>query len=151
MATPRHGPARFPSAQTTLLSVGAVYLLWGIVGFFFLGDPTADLAGHDTNHGVLGLETNGVQNLVHVAVGLVALLCTSNETALRVGGIVMAVVGFGLAAAGVAGLVHLEANVLSQNLAVTLVHAVTGLVGLFIARAPIPTPEGQESGDALGA
>jgi threonine/homoserine/homoserine lactone efflux protein len=92
MATPRRGPARFPAAQTALLVLGAVYLTWGIVGFF-LGDPAADLSGNDTNHGRRGLETNGLQNFTHIAMGLVALVCASKETAMRVGGMILAVAG----------------------------------------------------------
>ena len=50
MARQRHAPARFPAPQVTLLVLGALFLVWGIVGFFFLGDPATDLAGRDTNH-----------------------------------------------------------------------------------------------------
>ena len=147
MATPRHGPARFPTAQTGLLVLGAVYLTWGIVGFFFLGDPAADLSGSDTNHGPLGLETNGLQNFTHIAMGLVGLVCASKETSMRVGGMVLAVAGLGLVATGVLGLANPGANIFSENLAVIVVHGVTGLVALVIALAPMPTPEGRQSGD----
>src|SRR3954471_17228779 len=122
MAREQHGPSRFPAPQIALLVIGALYLVWGIVGFFFLGDPTTDLAGRDTNHGLLGLETNALQNLIHVALGLVALVGASNEKATRVSGVVLAVVGAVLTIAGVVGLVVSEANVLSQNLPVIIVH-----------------------------
>ena len=59
--------------------------------------------------------------------------------------------GVGLAAAGVVGLVNPDANIFSENLPVIVVHAVAGLLGLVIALARMPTPEGQESGDARGA
>jgi Domain of unknown function (DUF4383) len=145
MARHRHAPARFPTPQVTLLGIGALYLVWGIVGFFFLGDPATDLAGRDTNHGLLGLETNAIQNLIHVAIGLVALICASNETSMRVGGTVLATAGAALVAAGVLGLVIPGANVLSANLAVTIVHGVTALAGLAIVVVPMPDPEGQAS------
>ena len=96
MARQRHAPARFPAPQVTLLVLGALFLVWGIIGFFFLGDPATDLAGRDTNHGLLGLETNALQNVIHVVLGLVALACTSNETSMRVGGVVLAVAGAAL-------------------------------------------------------
>src|SRR3954452_926603 len=99
MARQRHAPARFPVPQVILLVLGALYLVGGIVGFFFLGDPATDLAGRDTNHAVLGLETNALQNLVHVVLGLVALVCASNEAAMRVGGVVLAVAGAALTVA----------------------------------------------------
>jgi hypothetical protein len=151
MATRRRGPARFPAPQSWLLGLGAVFLIWGIVGFFFLGNPAADLAGANTNHGLLGLETNGLQNFTHIVLGLIAMVCTSNETAMRVGGVVMAVAGVGLAAAGVVGLVNPDANIFSQNLPVIVVHAAAGLIGLVIALARMRTPEGQEAGDAREA
>lgn len=146
MARQHNAPARFPALQTTLLVVGALYLVWGIVGFFFLGNPATDLAGNDTGHGALGLETNALQNLVHVAIGLVAMVGTSNETAMRVGSLTLLVTGIGLAALGVLGLARPEANFFSQNLPVVIVHAVGGLVGLAVAVLPMPTPEGQASG-----
>ena len=148
MARQRHVPARFPSPQVTLLVLGALYLVWGIVGFFFLGDPASDLTGRDTNHGLLGLETNALQNLIHVVLGLVAMACTSNEGSMRVGGVVLAVVGAALTVAGVVGLAVPDANVFSQNLAVTIVHGVTALVGLAIALVPMPAPAGQAVGPA---
>ena len=148
MARQRHVPARFPSPQVTLLVLGALYLVWGIVGFFFLGDPATDLAGRDTNHGLLGLETNALQNVIHVVLGLVAMACTSNEGSMRVGGVVLAVAGAALTVAGVVGLAVPDANVFSQNLAVTIVHGVTALEGLAIALVPMPAPEGQASGPA---
>jgi hypothetical protein len=148
MARQRHAPARFPAPQVTLLVLGALYLLWGIVGFFFLGDPATDLAGRDTNHGLLGLETNALQNVIHVVLGLVAMACTSKETSMRVGGVVLAVAGAALTVAGVVGLAAPDANVFSQNLAATIVHGVTALVGLAIALVPMPRPVGQAAGPA---
>jgi hypothetical protein len=148
MARQQHAPARFPAPQVVLLVLGALYLVGGIVGFFFLGDPATDLAGRDTGHGLLGLETNALQNVIHVVLGLVALVCTSNETAMRVGGVLLAVVGAALVVAGVVGLVVPAANVLSQNLAVTIVHGVTALVGLAIALVRMPRPQDQASGPA---
>jgi Domain of unknown function (DUF4383) len=148
MARQRHAPARFPAPQVTLLVLGALFLVWGIVGFFFLGDPASDLAGRNTNHGLLGLETNALQNVIHVVLGLVALASTSNETAMRVGGVVLAVAGAALTVAGVIGLAIPDANVFSQNLPATIVHGVTALVGLAIALVPMPRPAGQAAGPA---
>ena len=148
MARQRHAPARFPAPQVTLLVLGALFLVWGIVGFFFLGDPASDLAGRDTNHGLLGLETNALQNLIHVVLGLATLVCASNETAMRVGGVVLAVAGAALTVAGVIGLAVPDANVFSQNLPATIVHGVTALVGLAIALVPMPRPAGQAAGPA---
>lgn len=148
MARQRPAPARFPAPQITLLVIGALYLVWGIVGFFFLGDPATDLTGRDTNHGLLGLETNALQNLVHVGIGLIALVGTANEKAMRVGGGAVLVACLALTAAGVLGLVMPQANLFSANLAVTVVHAVTALAGLALAVVRMPTPAGQTSGPA---
>jgi hypothetical protein len=148
MARQPHAPARFPAPQVTLLVLGALFLVWGIVGFFFLGDPASDLAGRDTDHGLLGLETNALQNLVHVVLGLIALACTSNEKAMRVGGVVLAVACAALTVAGVIGLAVPDANVFSQNLPATIVHGMTALVGLAIALVPMPRPAGQAAGPA---
>jgi hypothetical protein len=148
MARQQHAPARFPIPQVVLLVLGALYLVGGIVGFFFLGDPATDLAGRDTGHGLLGLETNALQNVVHVVLGLVALVCSSNEKAMRVGGVVLAVVGAALVVAGIVGLLVPPANIFSQNLAMIIVHGVTALAGLAIAVVRMPQPEDQASGPA---
>jgi hypothetical protein len=148
MTEEQHAPARFPAPQIALLVIGALYLAWGIVGFFFLGDPATDLVGSDTNHGLLGLETNALQNVVHVVLGLIALVGASNEKAMRIGGVVLLLVGLVLAVAGIVGLVLPQANVFSQNVAVVVVHAVTALAGLAVAVVRMPAPEGQASGPA---
>ncbi len=78
----------------------------------------------------------------------ITLACTSNETSMRVGGVVLAVAGAALTVAGVVGLATPDANVFSQNLAVTIVHGVTALVGLAIALVPMPRPAEQAVGPA---
>lgn len=148
MARQQHAPARFPAPQVVLLVIGALYLVGGIVGFFFLGDPATDLAGRDTGHGLLGLETNALQNVVHVVLGLVALVCSSNEKSMRVGGVVLAVGGAALVVAGIVGLVVPSTNVFSQNLAVVVVHGVTAVVGFAIALVRMPQPQDQATGPA---
>lgn len=59
-----------------------------------------------------------------------------------VGCVGLAVVG--VVVAGVVGLLLTQANVFSENLTVTVVHAVTALAALIIVLVRVPTPEGQE-------
>lgn len=148
MAPQQHAPPRFPAAQVALLAIGALYLAWGIVGFFFLGDPTTDASGESTTHGGFDLETNALQNLAHIVVGLIALIGTANEKAIRVGAGVLLVAGLGMSAAGALGLIRPQADMVSPNVAVTIVHAMTALAALTIIVSPMPTPEDQASGPA---
>jgi hypothetical protein len=80
-----------------------------------------------------------------VVIGLIALVSTSTETAMRVGGIVLLLAGADMAALGVLGMLRPELNVFSQNIAVTVIHAVTGLSGLVVAVVRVPAPAGQAS------
>ena len=111
-------PSRFPAPQVTPCSSSGPST-WSGASSASSSSATRplDLAGRDTNHGVLGLEkTNALQNVIHVVLGLVAMACTSNETSMRVGGVVLAVAGAALTVAGVVGLATPDANVFSQNL-----------------------------------
>ncbi|HEY0812636.1 MAG TPA: DUF4383 domain-containing protein [Pseudonocardia sp.] len=142
------GPARFVLPQILLLIIGAFYLLWGITGLFFLGDPATDLVGHDTGRLLLGVELNGVQSLAHVVIAIVALGGAAAVSAARISGVAVFVGCLVLVVVGLLGAVRPELNVFSVNFAGTLIHALTALVALGAVFARVHTPPGQQAGPA---
>jgi hypothetical protein len=135
------GPARFAWQQLTTLLLGAVYLLLGILGFFFLRDtsPTS-LAGTDTGDVMLGLELNAITNLVHLVIGIAGLICTTTLGRSRGYGVGLVVVGAVLFVLGVVAVGNTAINVLSLNWGDNILHLVTALVGLGIAVGPVRRP-----------
>jgi arginine exporter protein ArgO len=96
-------PAWLPK---TAMAVGAVFLLVGILGFIpgittNYGDMT--FAGHDSDAKLLGIfEVSILHNIVHLAFGVVGLICGRAATTaawyLLIGGLVYAVLWvYGLA------------------------------------------------------
>jgi hypothetical protein len=89
----RHDRGRTP-AQWFSLVVGPVLLLIGILGF--VADSTFDVGSNDANggplqgDGFLGFEVTGWHNLVHIASGLLLLVCAKRRSTAKV-----ATLGFG--------------------------------------------------------
>jgi Domain of unknown function (DUF4383) len=129
MARNAPGPARFTWQQKASLVMGVVYLLFGVLGFFFSGSST-EFAGHNTEATMFGLELNGVQDLVHVVLGIIGLGCTAQDRSARAYGGVLAVVGAALFVLGVIAVGHDAINFLSLNWPDNIVHGLTALVGL---------------------
>jgi hypothetical protein len=131
-------PTRFAWQQVVALVVGAAYLLLGMLGFFFLGDPsTASLAGHDTDDVMLGLELNGITNVLHLVMGVVGMLCATTLGRARGYGVGLAVVGALLFVFGVFAVGNTAINVLSLNWGDNILHLVTALVGAGVAAVPV--------------
>jgi hypothetical protein len=142
------GTAGFTWQQLVVLIVGSFYMLLGILGFFFLRDASApsELGGHDTNDVMLGFELNGVQNVVHLILGLVGLACATGRQRSRLYGILIAVAGLALFVFGVIAVGRDDINVLSLNWPDNILHGVTGLIGVALAVAPT-TVRHRESAD----
>jgi Domain of unknown function (DUF4383) len=148
MPDQKPGPAQFSWPQTVLLIIGSLYLVWGLTGLFFLGDPATDLVGRDTGRLLLGVELNGVQSLAHIVIAVVALAGASTVVAARLSGVTVFIGCLVLVIVGLVGDIQPELNVLSVNLAGTMVHALTGLVALAAVFLRVRTPPGQQAGPA---
>ncbi len=127
------GAAQFTRPQLDALIVGALYLVGGIVGFFFLDNAATDVGGQDSGNTMLGLNINAAQNAVHIVLGIVGLICSSGTRRARGYGIVLAVAGLALLAYGVVSVINPQLDVLSLNWPINIVHGLTGLLGLAMA------------------
>jgi Domain of unknown function (DUF4383) len=121
--------------QTLALVFGAVYLLVGIVGFFWTGGSHfADRGGDDMLIGLFMI--NPLHNIVHIVIGLAGLAMARTLSGARSYGWLLFV---GYAAASVYGFIAIDKSwdFLAINSADNVLHVVTALVGLVIALAPV--------------
>jgi hypothetical protein len=121
--------------QMLALVVGAVYLLVGIVGFFWTGGSHfADRGGDDMLIGLFMI--NPLHNVVHVVIGLAGLAMARTLAGARSYGWLLFV---GYAAASVYGFVAIGKSwdFLAINTADNVLHVVTALIGLALALAPV--------------
>jgi hypothetical protein len=125
------------------LAIGAVYTLVGVIGFFITGFD--DFFEH-TGQTLLGFEINGMHNVVHLLVGVAGLALSRTLSGARTYGWLLTA-GYG--AAFVYGLfaVGKDWDFLSLNWADNILHLVTALVGLALARGPVKTVAGQRGPD----
>ena len=124
---------RHPS-QWLALAVGIAFTGAGVVGFFVTGFD--DFVGRDTDETLLGLEINGLHNVVHLIIGLAGLALWTRLSTARTYGWLLAI-GYG--AAFVYGLVAVDdrdLNILSLNDADNWFHLASALLGLVIALWP---------------
>lgn len=126
-----HGAAPFPWPQLTVLIVGFLYVLFGLVGFWVSGFGAADPV--QGPHYLLGIEVSTLRNLVHLAVGLVGAACATRMPAARGYGWLLLVVGVVEAVFGVVALVSPGIDPLGMNLPALVVALVTAVLGLVIA------------------
>ena len=131
------GAARRSMAWPQMLALvfGAVYLLVGIVGFFWTGgDHFADRNGHDMLIGLFMI--NPLHNIVHIVIGLAGLALARTLAGARTYGWLLFV---GYAAASVYGFAAIGKSwdFLAINSADNGLHVVTALIGLMIALAPV--------------
>jgi hypothetical protein len=124
--------SRYPS-QLLALTIGAVYTLVGIAGFFVTGFENF---AAETDKTLLGFEINPLHNIVHLAIGLAGLaMWRRMDTARAYGWLLAAGYGltflYGLFAAG-----NSDINFLSINGADNGLHLVSALAGLAIALWP---------------
>ena len=109
---------------------GAIYALIGIAGFFVTGD--AEFAGPN-GEPLLGLDVNGLHNVVHLAVGIALLVASrATETAQQVN----TAVGVVLLVVGIAGffVTDSDANLLALNTVDNLIHLATAALALTVGR-----------------
>jgi hypothetical protein len=125
---------RTSPSQLLALIVGVAFTAAGILGFFVTG--TDQFAHHDTNETLLGLEINGLHNVVHLGLGLAGIVLSARVATARLYGWLLAI-GYG--AVFVFGLVAVDdedLNVLSLNDADNWFHLASAAVGLVIALLP---------------
>ena len=121
--------------QTLALAFGAVYLIVGIIGFFWTGFD--NFAGNSQHERLLGLfMINPLHNIAHILVGLAGLALARTLAGARTYGWLLAV-GYG--AAFVYGLIAIGKtwDFLSINAADNVLHLLTAIVGLVIALGPV--------------
>jgi Domain of unknown function (DUF4383) len=129
--------------QLLALLLGAVYLLVGIVGFFWTGGSHfADRGGDDMLIGVFMV--NPLHNIVHILVGLAGLALARTPAGARTYGWLLFV---GYAAVAVYGFIAVGKSwdFLAINSADNVLHVVTALIGLIIALAPVHEAVGSPS------
>jgi Domain of unknown function (DUF4383) len=137
---PRRGMA-WP--QMLALVFGAVYLLVGIVGFFWTGGSHfADRGGDDMLIGLFMV--NPLHNIVHILVGLAGLALARTLTGARTYGWLLFVA---YAAVSVYGFIAIDKSwdFLAINSADNVLHVVTALIGLIIALAPVDETVGSRT------
>lgn len=121
--------------QMLALVFGAVYLLVGVVGFFWTGTSHfADRRGDDMLIGLFMI--NPLHNIVHIVIGLAGLALGRALAGARTYGWLLFV---GYAAASVYGFIAIGKSwdFLAINSADNVLHVVTALIGLIIALAPV--------------
>jgi ABC-type transport system involved in multi-copper enzyme maturation permease subunit len=120
--------------QWLALTIGVVYLLVGIAGFFVTGFD--GFAEHDHEQTLLGFAINPLHNIVHLLIGLLGVIMWSTPGRARTFGWLL-VIGYG--AAFVYGLIAVnnpDINVLNINAADNVLHILSVVAGLVIALWP---------------
>src|SRR6478672_4773567 len=127
--------------QTLAVVFGAVYLVVGIIGFFWTGfSHFATRNGHDMILGIFMV--NPLHNIAHILVGVAGLALGRPLAGARTYGWALAVL---YAALFVYGLIAVGKSwdFLSINGADNGLHIVTAIVGLVIALLPVRTAVGR--------
>jgi hypothetical protein len=133
--------------QTLALVFGAVYLVVGIIGFFWTGFD--NFAGNSQHEMLIGLfMINPLHNIAHILVGVLGLALARTLAGARTYGWVLAVL---YAALFVYGLIAVGESwdFLNINAADNVLHIATAVVGLVIALGPVR--ESVRSGRATSA
>ena len=121
--------------QTLALVFGAVYLVVGIIGFFWTGfDNFAGNSQHDMLIGLFMI--NPLHNIAHILVGVLGLALGRTLAGARTYGWLLAVLYavlfvYGLIAVGQSW------DFLNINAADNVLHILTAAVGLVIALGPV--------------
>jgi hypothetical protein len=123
--------------QTLALVFGAVYLIVGIIGFFWTGFGNfATRSGHEHDM-IIGLfMVNPLHNIAHILVGVLGIAMARTLASARTYGWLLAVL---YAALFVYGLIAVGKSwdFLAINAADNVLHIATALVGLVIALGPV--------------
>jgi len=127
--------------ETLALVFGAVYLVVGIIGFFWTG--FANFAGNSRHDMILGIfMVNPLHNIAHILVGVLGLALGRTLAGARTYGWTLAVL---YAALFVYGLIAVGKSwdFLNINGADNVLHILTAAVGLVIALLPVRTAVGR--------
>jgi hypothetical protein len=129
------GPPREGSLpQAVAVLAGLLLALIGALGFLVTGFD--DFAGHNPVDRLFGLAVNPLQNVLHLAVGVLGMALSGRRVAARCFGWLLAL---GLGAVFVFGLVAVDRpdlNVLNVNWAGNWLHLIGALAGLAAAVGP---------------
>lgn len=120
----------FGVSQVAMLVYGVIFLAVGIVGFFVTGFD--DFADHHPDDKILAFEVNPLHNVVHIVLGVLAIVAALRLAWTIAYGIVL-FVGYG--ATFVYGLFAVDEDwdFLSLNWADNWLHLGAAIVGLIIA------------------
>ena len=122
--------------QMLALAFGVIYLLVGIVGFFITGFDGFVSNRTDGNEDMLLVfMINPLHNVVHILIGLAGIALSRTLAGARTYGWLLAV-GYG--AAFVYGVIAVgkDWDFLNLNWADNILHLVTAIVGVVIAKMP---------------
>ena len=129
--------------QQLALVFGAVYLLVGIIGFFWTGFN--DFAGNTDHEKILGIfMVNPLHNIAHILVGAVGLALARTLSGARTYGWLLAVLYAVLFVYGLIA-VNKSWDFLDINAADNVLHILTAVVGLVIALGPVRDAVGGRS------
>jgi hypothetical protein len=126
--------------QQLALAVGVIYTLIGIIGFFItgFGDFFGNVHGATMEHDerLLGFMINPMHNLVHILIGVAGIALSRTLSGARTYGWLLAV-GYG--AAFLYGLfaVGKDWDFLNLNWADNILHLLTAVVGVVIAKGKV--------------
>lgn len=126
-------PATKSPAQLFALVFGVVYLLVGIVGFFFADEFTRGSADDE----LIVFRINHLHNIVHVGLGVVWLgasrtLAAAKAVNVLLGAVLIVVAILGLTAID---LVHILLNIVDSSDPDNFLHIVTGALALYFGTA----------------
>lgn len=126
-------PATKSPAQLFALVFGVVYLLVGIVGFFFADKFTRGSADDE----LIVFRINHLHNIVHVGLGVVWLGASRTLAAAKAVNVVLGAVLIVVAILGFTAidLVHILLNIVDSSDPDNFLHIVTGALALYFGTA----------------
>jgi hypothetical protein len=126
------GTVRTPG-QTFALVIGAVYLLVGVVGFFFAEEFTKGAADDE----LIVFRLNHLHNIIHVILGVGWLIASRTAAAARAINLLFGVVLLLVAVLGFTAidLVHTLLNITESSDPDNFLHLVTGALAVYFGTA----------------
>ncbi|MFR9800946.1 DUF4383 domain-containing protein [Pseudonocardia sp. RS010] len=138
------GHAGMPWVQVGALVLGALLMIYGVVGFWPAFAPPGPDGRQPT---LLGLEINPLRSVLTLALGVAGMLSATRMSAARAWGWVVAAVNLVFVVFGILGIVDRDIDWLAMNVASTVVAGVFVVLGLVLAlgRVSRPFPGGDRS------
>ncbi|GAA2875781.1 hypothetical protein GCM10010472_36760 [Pseudonocardia halophobica] len=128
------GQAAFPWVQVGALVLGALLMIYGLVGFWPAFAPPGPDGRQPT---LLGLEINPLRSALQLALGVAGMLCATRFSAARAYGWVLAVVSLAFVVFGILGILDRDVDWLGMNVPSTVVAGVFAALGLVLALGPV--------------